>query len=236
MIIYALRFFPRQLRDMLFTRGAAMLVIVAVLVLPVLLIDFAARPGEVDWKAILSSNLGDMTLFLTMVATYGIIGEDVRRGYFRFLFCKPISPLWYYVQAFVAAWIAFFAVQLVVIGIFAVAREPVWPGQALVRSWGEFLLLGAIIFGLSRITRLDWLLGILLVVLGPILRTAYPASESLRGKLINAVMPPSHLFDRQLFPEGLAWPQVAWLLGYAGLALALGLFLVRAIPFGTERT
>ena len=235
MIIHALRFFPRQLRDVLLTRGAAMLVIAVVLMLEPLLNDYSRLPRQPDWVAILSNGLDGMTLFLTMVAAYGIIGEDVRRGYFRFLFCKPISPLWYYMQAFAVAWIAFVVVQLVVIGVFAVVREPVWPADALVQSWGKFLLLGAIIFGISRISRLDWLLGLLLVVLGTVLRAGYPASESLRGKMINIAMPPSHIFDRQFFPEGLEWPQVAWLLGYSGLALAAGLVLLRVIPFGTER-
>jgi uncharacterized membrane protein len=212
-----------------------MLVIAMVLMLPILLVDVRPRPDQPDWHELLSGSLDEMTIFLTMVATYGIIGEDVRRGYFRFLFCKPISPVWYYLQAFVAAWIAFAAAQLVAIGVFAVVREPVWPSQALVESWGGVLLLGAIIFGLSRFTRLDWLLGLLLVVLAPVLRAAYPASESLRGRFFDIVMPPSHLFNRQFFPDGVDWPQVSWLVGYAGLALAAGLVALRLIPFGTER-
>lgn len=236
MTLNALRFFPRQLRDTLLTRGAAMLVIATLLLLPPLLTDFSGRPVAPDWKQILGRTLEESTLFLTLVATYGIIGEDVRRGYFRLVFSKPVSPVWYYLQAFVAAWLALLAVQFVSVAVFAAVREPVWPAKSIVLSWQQFLIVGAIVFALSRVTRLDWLLGVLLVILGTTLRGAYPPSESLRGKVLNVLLPPVHLFQSGAFPEGPDLAHTAWLTGYALLAIAVGLVLVRTVPFGTERT
>lgn len=229
-------YFSRQLRDMLLTRGAAMLVIAALLMLPVLLTDFS-RTRNPDYEAMLASTINGMMAFLIMVATYGIVGEDVRRGYFRLLFSKAISPVWYYGQALVAAWVGYATILLTVVGAFALFKEPAWPTNALIDAHFAFLLLGGMIFGLSRFTRLDWLAGLVLMILGDVLRDAYPASESLRGKIFNVVLPPSHLDVGDFFGVSgtvHAGPML-WYVSYAGLFIILGLAAVRFVPFGTAR-
>ena len=229
-----LQYSPRQLRDTLLTRGAAMLVIAVVFSLPILM--GAVRIPPSGAALLLDGTLNAMSPFLAMVATYGIIGEDVRRGYFRFLFAKPISPVLYYAQAFLAALIAFLAAQLIVVAVFALAVEPAWPDRWLLERTAFFLSFGSVVFALSRVLRIDWLIGLLLFIVGQGVRDWYPVAESLRGKVFNVVFPPSHLLGSSLFPvEGIAWGHVAWVVGYAAMCLAIGLSLVRFMPFGTQR-
>ena len=229
-----LQYSPRQLRDMLLTRGAAMLVIAVVFSLPILM--GAVPIPQSGAAAVLDGTLTAMSPFLVMVATYGIIGEDVRRGYFRFLFAKPISPVWYYTQAFLAVLIAFLAAQLIVVAVFALMVEPAWPERWLLERTVFFLGFGSVIFALSRVLSIDWLIGLLLFIVGQGVRDWYPVSESLRGKVLNVVFPPSHLMGSSLFPvEGIEWGHVAWVLGYAAMCFAIGLSLVRFMPFGTQR-
>lgn len=229
------QYFPRQLRDMLLTRGAAMLVIALMVVLPILIQGVRIAAG-VDPGTLLDGSLRGTSPFLVMVATYGIIGEDVRRGYFRFLFAKPISPVLYYAQAFLAALIAFLAVQLIIVAVWALAVEPAWPERWLLERTAFFLSFGSVIFALSRVLPIDWLIGWLLFGVGSEVRDWYPVSESLRGKVFNVVFPPSHLMESGLFPvEGIEWGHVAWVVGYAAMCLAIALSLVRFMPFGTQR-
>ena len=81
-MIILLKYFPRQLRDMVLTRGAAMLVIGVVFSLP----PWLARPNvpDLDLSQLLASSMIGMASLLTLVATYGIVGEDFRRGYQKF--------------------------------------------------------------------------------------------------------------------------------------------------------
>ena len=207
-----LQYSPRQLRDILLTRGAAMLVIGVVFSLPILM--GAVRIPPNGPAVLLDGTLSAMSPFLVMVATYGIIGEDVRRGYFRFLFAKPISPVLYYAQAFLAALIAFLAAQLIVVAVFALTLEPACPERWLLERTVFFLSFGSVIFALSRVLPIDWLIGLLFFVVGQGVRDWYPVSESLRGKIFNVIFPPSHLMESGLFPvEGIEWGHVAWVVG-----------------------
>lgn len=232
-----LAYFSRQLRDMLLTRGAAMLVIAALLLLPTLLTDYSHLTGEPDFTNMLGNTINGMSAFLIMVATYGVIGEDARRGYFRLLFSKAISPVRYYAQAFVAAWVGFGLVLLVAVGTFALFVKPVWPTDALLDAHFGFLLLGGMIFGLSRLTRLDWLVGLMLMIFGDVLRDAYPAAESLKGKIFNVILPPSQLDVGDFFTASSALHAgpFIWYVSYAGLFIILGLAAVRVVQFGTAR-
>lgn len=233
----ALRFFPVYLRDLLITRGAAMAGIALVLLLPTLLMDFSRLRPAMSMTEVLAEALGNMVTFLILVAAYGVIGDDVRRGYFRNLFSKPVSPVAYYALAFVGTMAALYATLLVATAVFAVVKEPVWPGRALVRAGFEFVLLGGVIFGLSRLTRLDWLAGVLLYVFGQLMRGVYPPDETFRGAVLNVVLPPSHLLREGLLDaDGIVVSGALWIVGYGAVFFTGGLVLVRVLAFGTQRS
>ena len=82
-----LSYVPHMLRDHLMTRGGAMAVIAAVFVLP--LVVTLAQVTDVTPEALhgqgVALTLG-LTPFLTLVATYGLVGHDFRPGSYRSLF------------------------------------------------------------------------------------------------------------------------------------------------------
>lgn len=227
-------YFSRQWRDHLVTRGPAMLFVATFFGLDALL-GHNNDPGFL--RLALSRALTQMSPFLVMIATYGIIGSDARQGHFRLLFSKPISPVWYYAQALVASWLTYSIALLLFIGVFAVAQAPVWPTDALLGATITFLLCGALVFGVSRFTRLDWLVGGVLLLFGVVLRSAYPASESVYGKMYNVILPPSHLGVSDVFLSagGVDVGHALWIVCYAGLFIILGLAAVRLVSFGTAR-
>lgn len=228
-----LKYFPRQLRDMLLTRGAAMLVVGVIFSLPVWL--SRSNTADVDFSQLLGVSMMAMAPLMTLVATYGIIGEDFRRGYYRFLFAKPINPMLYYAQAFFAALLVFVIVELLIVAVFSVVVEPTWPTGAIKEGMATFVFWGSIIFALSRVTRMDWLIGMTFLVLGNGVRDWFPPHEVFRGKIFNVIMPPTHVFDPGLFPaDGVDWANVAWAGGYAAVCLAIGLSLVRFIPLSNN--
>jgi hypothetical protein len=230
-----LRYFPRYLADHLLTRGAVMLVVGAVLGLPVLLAAGTARADPEALRTLLVHTVGTTTAFLILIATAGIVGGDVRQGYYRFVFSKPLSPAAYYAMAFVASLASFLVVLLVFTGIFALLRGPIWPGLRPFAGWSiNFALLGSLVFVLSRYTRLDWLFGIFALLLGEAVRDRWPPSDSTVGAVLNVLLPPR--VHQWFAADGSAvWGAIAWALGYAAVMLALGLLAVRNVP-PAERT
>ena len=228
-----LRYFPRHLADHLITRGIVMFLIGAVMLLPFLLVP----DGETAMSGaeLVRQSLSGITPFLTLVATYGIVEQDVRHGYYRFLFSKPVSPVGYYGASFLASAISFLVIVSLMIGLIAIVREPVWPGGLGIADLTlMFLLLGALVFAFSRFTRADWVLGIVLLLIGSAARRRWPPDESALGAVLNVLLPPDT--PRTFFPGGRPdWSDIGWTLGYAAVALAAGLLAVRFMPFGEHR-
>lgn len=239
MIGATLRYFPVQLRDRLLARGVWMLVIAAALMLEPLLRDYSGI--GVTPERVLSNAIQGMLVFIVLIGAYGVIGQDVQRGYFRNVFSKPVSPVLYYLQELLTVWLAAAMVTLLAIGAYAVVREPVWPSRALTESAFAVVLLSALVLGGSRVLgQLDWLVGVALFAVGGFIRQMYPPGESLGGAVFNVVLPPSHLVtaqsERLVSETGVAWDAALWVLGYAAAWVGLGLLSVRLLAFGTQRS
>ncbi|MCH7874654.1 MAG: hypothetical protein IH965_05080 [Gemmatimonadetes bacterium] len=234
-MIRILRYFPRLLADYLARRGAAMLLVGVVLMLPVMVAARKAAGGEeFDPTVLLSQGLRNTAQLLILVASYGLIGHDFRTGFYRFVFVKPLSPVGYYAATFVAALLGFQLVLLTLTGIYSVAVRPAWPGTLFLDAAVYFAFIGSLIFAFSRFTRLDWVLGMFLLLLGDLARHAYPKDESFLGAVMNVILPPdppASFFDA----AGVAWGELSWVLGYAAIAFAIGLMTVRVVPMGAAR-
>ena len=235
MIRNALRFWPRQFVDVLLVRGAALLIVSIFLALPVFLRDFSTMAEPPDWRTLLGQTLTWTGTILAVIATLHVTGEDFRRGYFRTLFAKPVSPLWYYGQAYLSCAGVYLLTLLAIVGLFAMLQTPVWPMRGLLTALLEFLLIGGMTFGLSRVVRLDWLGAGGLYLLGIVLRNVYPPGDSLRGAVLNVVLPPSHLFTTNYLDSLFSSGPLLWIGAYAMLWLTIGFASVRLIPFGTAR-
>lgn len=229
----ALRYFPLYFRDHVVTRGVAMTLVGIVFLLPIIAAPSHGSTATLP-RALAQYLRGSSGLF-TLVATFGIVGGDQRQAFYRFLFAKPVSPVAYYALAFCAAGVTFVLVNLLMLGIVALFVTPFWNGAALLDAVVEFVLVGALVFALSRFTRLDWLLALFVMGIASFLRSRFPPHASALGAVLNVVFPPTG--TETYFPGGThpAWGALAWALGYAAVMLGLGLAAVRFMSFGSSR-
>ena len=232
---------PLMFRDFLLTRGAAMVVVLLTFVLPPLLID-GGRPSTPEQQRIMALGiLQDISIFLTLIAAYGIAGNDFRTESFRVLFSRPVSVVAYYLASFLCALTAFWLVTGLAVFVYLMAEVDAWSPPVFLDLSFQFLLLGSVIFAFSRVTRLGWIVGYMFFVLGAPMREAYPASESWYGAVYNVILPPSQLLQpagrgsarelSALLPSmGPEWWDMVWVGGYSLAALMVGLILLRVVP------
>lgn len=151
---------------------------------------------------------GEAAVFLTILdfavtvfavlATAGIVSADLALGYYRTLFARPVSPPLYYLQRWLIGGVAVL-VATSVVGFAAAARIgatlPI--GRVLAQSALFYLLLGGLILLLSTVTRRDWLIAVLAVVLHGGLGLARTLGGAATGiaALLYTVLPPFRLVD-----------------------------------------
>ena len=237
---------PHMLRDYLMTRGGAMASVAVVFVLPLVLTlaqETDATPEALHSQGVALTLL--ITPFLALIATYGLLGQDFRLGFYRPLFAKPISVPVYYAMLFCCAAVSFWLLQALVLLALASFGIDAWDPGAWLEMSLRFALLGTLTFAISRVTRLDWLFAFLFFQLAAPLRQLFPAAESIRGFLINALFPPTQLFELPpsaraggqfsslISSGGPEWASIAWLSGYATICFVIGLWAVRRIPLAS---
>jgi hypothetical protein len=244
-----LSYLPLMFRDYLLTRGGAMLVVSIVFVGPIL-IAFGSTNVEMTPEQMSGQAIGviqAVSTFLTLIATYGLIGQDFRLGYYRSLFAKPLSSPLYYAAVFGCALAGFWLVQGFILATFGVFGVNAWdPGVALDITM-SFLILGSMVFAFSRVSRLDWIFAVFFMALAGPLRNAYPAEEFFRGKIINVLFPPMHLFELTPAARGAGqttslvsdagpeWVSLAWISGYSLVFFAIAIVLVRRLPLASAQ-
>ena len=74
--------------------------------------------------AFLRGILGTIVFLGALFAMNGIVANDRKQGFYRFLFAKPMTPSRYYGQAFFVHWAGFVAV-MIVLGL--VYGALIWP-------------------------------------------------------------------------------------------------------------
>ncbi|MEX0691205.1 MAG: hypothetical protein WD934_02745 [Gemmatimonadales bacterium] len=230
-----LRYLPRHFLDLLMTRGAVMVVIGFLLTLPMSLSGVDDATPE-QLMRVLREALGSMGLFYTLLASYGLVGADVRQGFYRFLFAKPVSPVSYYLLSYVATTIVFCLAIFASFGLIAVMVAPVWPGwPALGDVLADYFLVSGLVLVFSRLTNADWIFGPVILGVSALLRGNYPADQSALGKVLNVVLPPTD--TGRLFPYdgGVNWEPLLIQLAYAAVLVALAMLIVRKLPMGSAR-
>ncbi|HJU90651.1 MAG TPA: hypothetical protein VJ672_14770 [Gemmatimonadaceae bacterium] len=226
-----------QLRDYVIERGLPTLLVGVILFLPVLFT--LLRPGGQEIPSLLAiSTLSALMPIFGIVAVLlgvnGMIANDRHRGYFRFIFAKPLSVTRYYLQAFAingVGTIAMVCSLVFVIVSLAGARFPwgIVPYMALF-----YICAGGIGFLLSVLTRFDWVaLGIIWALAQTLRQLAYQLSGPYYEAL-NVLLPPAHLMTRMAedYLQGIATPTrtLVWVAGYGVLALLLGIAALRVRP------
>ena len=225
-----------QMRDFGRDRAIALLIIGLALgftfVSPVKMMQ--VQITEVSAKQILMVSMQQIVYICAFVGLNGIISNDRKQGYYRFLFSKPVSIPAYYAQQFVIYFVGFMAVMALLLGVFAFFIYPLSPIAPLTYCAIVFLSLGGIAFFISSLFRFDWpiLAGVFLG--SALLHTIWQYSDGWR-KLVIAALPPLNKLSGMLpslMDQGTVDTNtVLWLLGYSLLFFLAGIFVLRRRPF-----
>src|ERR1700704_5012559 len=101
--------------------------------------------------------LGNMVFLGALFAMNGIVANDRKQGYYRFLFSKPRSADRYYGQAFVVHWIGFLFILTLLGLLYHALVGPVLTASLYVAAALMYLCYAGIAFALSAAARWDWL-------------------------------------------------------------------------------
>lgn len=234
-----------QLRDYLFEKAIATLFVVSMGIL----IDYLAwrdLRGRIDGAMAAEADgvlraqfvglLGALTLVGALFATNGIVSDDRKHGYYRFLFAKPASVVRFYAIKFATHGIGFLLVGAVFLGIYAAAFRPFLPASFFPALALLFLGIGGIGFLLSATWRVDWLSLIFVILVSGVV---WDRLEHVPGwRWLAHLFPPVHklgdVYKAVAASTALPAGDLLWLAGYGLVCFLLGLVVLRVRPLATE--
>lgn len=165
-----------------------------------------------------------------LIALNGIVSNDRKMGYYRFLFSKPVNPVLYYTQLFFVYMVGVLTSMLLLSGLLHTVLPSFSVLNFLLYTALIYVAMGGIGFFLSVATRYDWLTLAAVWLGARILRTMYGQRPDWRSKVVE-LLPPVHRLDEvanSLIGSGTAPANdVLWLIGYGALFFALGLIILR---------
>ncbi len=174
---------------------------------------------------------------VTLMTIGGIVGTDLERGYYRAWFSKPMSPMWFYLQRFIAGGIAVLLLPLVLGAGLALALHGNMGLSAdlMTQVALGYLLVGGATLLASIFTSRGWLLVFLLAFMQNTL-AGFDQLNTLPAWLlsVHAVLPPFQLVRASLAaPHG---SELSHVLGYGLGMVAVSLALLRFRPLGNGVT
>ncbi len=216
-------------------RGIALVLIGVLLASPEVIMMHRRSGGfRGDASQILMGLAASTAIIFALVSLNAQVSGDRTRGYFRFLFAKPVSPAVFYAQQFALWFVGLLLVVSVLLGVFAVTAGPVSPWPILWYVALVYLGFGGVAFFISTVTRRDWLILIGFWTLTQILVSLYKDRDSWIENLFFILPPVEHLDNasKALLRQGLVGTSdVAWILGYSAIFFGLGLFVLHRRPF-----
>lgn len=243
-----------QLRDFLVERGVSILLIGGLLgyftiapMLPALHRNIQMLPPRLieKWGGIagatavlmkdfnemfLRNFLGGMVFIGALLAMNGIVANDRKQGYYRFLFTKPLAPWQYYGQAFLINTIGFVGVLALLGGIYSALVWPILSMRVLFVSGLMCLMYTGITFVLSAAARWDWLSLVAATVVSSFLWERYKDSPAALAKLVY-LLPPVHrtseVYNALAKSQPLPWPLIEWYAAYGVACFIAGLVVLR---------
>jgi len=198
---------------------------------------YAARMMAFN-HAFLRSILGTIIFVGALFAMNGIVANDRKQGFYRFLFAKPMTPARYYGQAFFVHWAGFVGVMIVLGLVYGALIWPVLTRPLLLVIALMFVAYSGIAFLLSAAARWDWMSLVVVSVAATYLWTRYGESTHPFARLLF-LLPPLHLADEvyasvsgaPMYASGvpitIPWVIVWWLAGYGAACFAAGLIVLR---------
>jgi ABC-type transport system involved in multi-copper enzyme maturation permease subunit len=174
--------------------------------------------------------LGNLVFLGALFAMNGIVANDRKQGFYRFLFSKPLSPDRYYGQAFVLHWVGFLLVVTLLGLLYQGLVGPVLTVPLYVAVALMYLCYAGIAFALSAAARWDWLSLVAVTVASNYLWLRYGGSTSVAAHLLY-LFPPIHrtsaVYEAVARGTPLPWELLAWFAGYGAVCFAIGLVVLR---------
>jgi len=228
---------PRwQARDFAVERGAPLLIVATLMTFPIIMglrqMREAGLPRpEISARYAILELFAQFSLIAVLIGINGVVSNDRVRGYYRFLFAKPVSIPRYYAQAFIINGLGLLAATAGVLGVIYALGYPTFPVRVLLMAALVYVALGGVGFLYSTLARFDWVLMGATWGLAQVLRAVYPAQESRAGRVLDVVLPPFHrLRDVGLElarGEAVEPTMLVWLLGWGICGFVLGLLVLR---------
>jgi hypothetical protein len=232
---------PWFLRDYLTNQGPSTTIVVALIAF-LATRQFAGVDPSIGAEAghagrVMRGLLGTLVFLGTFFATNGIIANDRKLGYYKFLFAKPVSPPAYYLTTFVVYGVGLLLVTLALLGIWALVVRPMFPLELFGVVALMYLAYGGIGFLLSAAWRFDWLSLVTVFFSSNIIWTIWGRSQGT-GRWLLYLLPPVHRADEVYafiaFPGWpVPWRLMAWFGGYGLICLLIGLLVLRRRSLGT---
>lgn len=199
-----------------------------------------ARYGSVDAARVamlhdinasfLRSFLGAVVFLGALFATNGIVADDRKKGYYRFLFSKPISPSRYYGQGFLIHWAGFVGVVCVMALFYGALVAPIISAPLVYVLALMFLMYAGTAFALSAVARWDWLSLVAVTVLASYMWGRFGESTAVAAKLLY-LLPPLHrtneIYEAVAKGAPLNASLLAWFAGYGIVCYVIGLVVLR---------
>jgi hypothetical protein len=232
-----------QSRDFVTERGAPLLIVATLMGFPIVMglrqLAANANPlqGATTARYAIVQLFAEFSLIAVLIGINGVVSSDRVKGYYRFLFSKPVSIPRYYAQAYIINGLGLVIAATGVLGAIYALGFPVFPSRVLLMLALFYLSLGGLGFLYSTLARFDWVLMGATWGVAQLLRAMYPAHESRGGQVIDVVLPPFHLLrdvGLQLARgEAVGSSALLWLLGWGIAGFVLGLLILRRRPLAT---
>ncbi len=179
----------------------------------------------------LSSFLGTFVFLGALFAVNGIVSNDRKLGYYRFLFAKPVMPGAYYGTEFLVNSLGFLVLTAALAFVYGLIVEPVLGVPLLVAVGSGFLCYAGLGFALSALSRWDWLSLVAAAGVADLLWVIYAESTNVFVVLLRPLFPPvnrtSAIYAAAAKGVALPWHSVLWLAGYGMIAFVAGLVILR---------
>jgi hypothetical protein len=174
--------------------------------------------------------LGNLVFLGALFAMNGIVANDRKQGYYKFLFAKPISAERYYGQAFVLHWLGFLVVTTLLGLVYRALVGPVLTASVYAAVALTYLCYAGIAFALSAAARWDWLSLVAVTVAANYLWLRFGASKNVVARLLY-LLPPIHrtseVYAAAARGAALPWDLLGWLAVYGVASFAIGLVVLR---------
>lgn len=180
--------------------------------------------------SLVATFIGILAFLGALFGMNGVISNDRKLGFYRFLFAKPVTPAALYGAEFAVNGLGFLVLTGALALLYGAIVEPVLSVPLVVVVAAGYLCYAGLGFALSAISRWDWLSLVAVAGAADILWKLYGESRSPFAALLR-LLPPMHrtsdVYSAATHGLPLPWQSVLWLAGYGAVTFVIGLAILR---------